>query len=102
MKTPATKTSKNTSNFATVTSFDVPRAKFFPATDDRKECILFDLTVNDVTIYGCRAVQGKNGDFISFPQRKGSDGKYYSYAFVKLSEEDLKEILKKVEAVINE
>jgi DNA-binding cell septation regulator SpoVG len=40
-------------------------------------------------IYGCRFVEGKNGDFVSFPSYKGSDGKYYSHAYIKLDEADV-------------
>ena len=48
--------------------------------------IFFDMEVNGVTIYGCRYVEGKNGDFIAFPSKKGKDGKYYKHAYVELDE----------------
>lgn len=51
--------------------------------------ITFTLIVNEVSIYGCRIVEGKNGDFVSFPSRKGNDGKYYSHAYIKLSASDV-------------
>lgn len=35
-----------------------------------------------VTIYGIRIVEGKKGKFLSMPSRKGSDGKYYSHAYI--------------------
>lgn len=35
-----------------------------------------------VTIYGIRIVEGKNGKFLSMPARKGSDGNYYSHAYI--------------------
>lgn len=35
-----------------------------------------------VTIYGIRVVEGKNGMFLSMPARKGSDGDYYSHAYI--------------------
>lgn len=35
-----------------------------------------------VTIYGIRVVEGKNGKFLSMPARKGSDGEYYSHAYI--------------------
>lgn len=59
--------------------------------------VVFDMVVNGVSIYGCRVIEGKNGDFVSFPAYKGSDGKYYSHCWVKLSEEDTKAIVKQVE-----
>ena len=58
----------------------VVRAKEF---DDN---VFFDMEVNGVTIYGCRYVEGKNGDFIAFPSKKGKDGKYYKHAYVELDE----------------
>lgn len=54
--------------------------------------ITFTLIVNGVSIYGCRIVEGKNGDFVSFPSRKGNDGKYYSHAYIKLSASDVENI----------
>ena len=59
--------------------------------------ITFDMEVNEVTIYGCKVATGKNGEFVSFPSRKGKDGKYYSHAYVKLSEDETKEILSQLE-----
>lgn len=35
-----------------------------------------------VTIYGIRVVEGKKGKFLSLPARKGSDGNYYSHAYI--------------------
>ena len=51
------------------------------------------------TIYGCRIIEGKNGNFISFPSRKGTDGKYYSHAYIALTGEETEEI---IEAVMDE
>lgn len=62
--------------------------------------VVFDMQVNGVSIYGCRVIESKNGDFVSFPSYKGSDGKYYSHAWVKLSDEDTKSIVKQVEDMI--
>lgn len=62
--------------------------------------VVFDMQVNGVFIYGCRVIESKNGDFVSFPSYKGSDGKYYSHAWVKLSDEDTKSIVKQVEDMI--
>lgn len=41
---------------------------------------LFGLEHNDATIYGCKLIEGSKGIFVSFPSRKGSDGKYYAHA----------------------
>lgn len=35
-----------------------------------------------VTIYGIRVVEGKKGKFLAMPSRKGSDGNYYSHAYI--------------------
>lgn len=70
----------------------VNRAKQF---DDGK--IVFDMIVNDVSIYGCRLIEGKKGNFVAFPQRKGKDGEYYRHAYVKLSDEDVANIVAQIE-----
>lgn len=66
-----------------------------------KEVVFCDLEINGVKIYGCRYIEGKNGDFISFPSYKAKDGKYYSHAYadldeaaVKLIDEQIDELLK--------
>lgn len=87
MKKPEKKEVKST-----LTSAEVTRAKAFDNGG-----VVFDVILNGINIYGCRVVEGKNGDFISFPSRKGSDGNYYAYAYVKLTEEDTKEIISQVE-----
>jgi len=35
-----------------------------------------------VTIYGIRIIEGKKGKFLSMPARQGSDGNYYSHAYI--------------------
>lgn len=70
----------------------VKRAKAF---NDGK--IVFDMIVNDVTIYGCRLIEGKKGFFVSFPQRKGKDDKYYYIAYVSLSTADIDNIVAQIE-----
>lgn len=63
--------------------------------------VFFTLTLNGVTIYDCRAVEGKNGDFVAFPSEKGEDGKYYSKAYAPLSDEDNAAIIAEVEKQLN-
>ena len=75
------------------------------ATQFKNGNIGFDMVVNDVTIYGCVYIQGKNkkGDdyaFVSFPQRQGNDNKYYNHAYVKLSDADNEVIEKALEAMV--
>lgn len=78
----------------------VTRAKDF------QNCIMFDMEVNGVTIYGCsyRELQRKDGSGsfvkINFPQRKGSDEKYYNYAYFKITDDMIGEIENGIEAVL--
>lgn len=46
-----------------------------------------------LTVYNCRVVDGEKQNFISFPARKGKDGKYYSYAYIRLTDEEQEEII---------
>lgn len=62
--------------------------------------VVFDVEVNDVTIYGCRIVEGKKGDFVSFPSHKGKDDKYYSYAYTKFSDSDVEDIEKQINEML--
>ena len=92
---------KNTNNFATVTEKSVSGVK---AVDrNGAVTVFFNLTINGVTIYGCRVGTTKNGgvDFIAFPSHKDANGKYWNYAYVKLSDADVKEILAEVEKEVN-
>lgn len=61
--------------------------------------ITFNLTVDEfVSIYNCRIYDGKDGKpFVSFPARKGNDGKFWNYAYMKLSEEQIEDVAKQVE-----
>ena len=84
------KTKKNTEKVAK--TIEVTRAHQF---DDGS--ITFDMMVNGVSIYGCRIASGKNGDFVSFPSRKGKDGKYYSHAYVALDDQETADIISQIE-----
>lgn len=92
---------KNSNNFVTVTEKSISGVKAI----DRNGVVtvFFNLTINGVTIYGCRVVTPKNGsdDFIAFPSHKDANGKYWNYAYVKLSDTDTKEILAEVEKEVN-
>lgn len=105
MKTPNTANENGNNGQArknmALRDFAVKRAHC-GTTQDGKTWILADLELNGLTVYGVRVVTGKNGDFLSFPQRKGQDGKYYSIVYAPLCEEDQDAILKKIEQVLNE
>ena len=95
--------SKNKETKTAAYAVKVTRAK--DLTKDGKTCIAFDMEVNDVSIYGCfyrEAVNKKGETFyaVSFPSHKADDGKYYSYAFFKISDELLADIEKQIEALI--
>ena len=79
-----------------ITSLKVLRAKEY------KNSTFLDLEINGVKIYGCRYVEGKNGDFISFPSYKGNDGKYYNYAWADLSADDVKAIDAELDKLLGE
>ena len=54
----------------------------------------FNMVLNGITIYNCTVAETKEGNFfISFPSRKGTDGKWYSYVYFRFSEEDQNKIL---------
>lgn len=65
------------------------------------DLVFFTAVINGVVIYNCRVATGKNGDFISYPQYKGSDGKYYNNVYVALSEEDSQKIIELVQSEID-
>lgn len=76
--------------------FEVKRVKMWESGD-----VVADVTLNGVTVYGIRVVEGKNGDFLSLPQRKGSDGKYYHIAYYPFTAEDQTKILCEIERQLN-
>lgn len=95
---------KNTKKNETVNhDVVVTRARYFEATDEKPEAYLFDMTVNGVSIYGCRWCEGekdgKHYKFVAFPSYKSGD-KYYSYAYVKLSQEDVDTIERMIERIL--
>ena len=66
--------------------------------------IMFDMIVNDVTIYGCsykvltRKDNGEEFGKVGFPSKKQGDT-WYNQAFVKLSNVDVENIEKQLEAM---
>lgn len=64
--------------------------------------VTFTLNVDRVSIYGCRVAHATNGDdFISFPARKGSDGKYYKHAYIELTDTELMVVFDMVRSALN-
>lgn len=93
------KTTKNQDTIK-LTYHEISNVRAIPVKGG-EDLIFFSLQLNGVTINNCRVATGKNGDFISFPQYKGKDGKYYNYVWVKLSEEDEANILNEIQEIIN-
>lgn len=63
----------------------------------------FDLKINGVMIYSCKAVESKNyPTFIGWPQRKGTDGNYYNVCSVFISPEDTAKIIAQVQAILDQ
>lgn len=84
---------KNTQKAAAPITWSVSNMR---AWDDGGVTFALNLEVASkrvVTIYGCRIVEGKEGSFISFPSRKGKDGKFYSHAYLRLTQEEQDEII---------
>ena len=82
--------------FEKLVSFEVISAKE-GTTGNGNDWQICTVKINGVTIFGCRAVtykdkEGKSKDFLAFPERKGSDGKYYKHAYIPLSQEDQQKI----------
>lgn len=64
--------------------------------------VVADIELNGVLVYGVRVVEGKNGDFLSLPQRKGSNDKYYSIVYWPFDEADQKAIISEIERKLSE
>lgn len=88
-------TSKAKAEPIKLNSFSVDRVHQF-----QNGSVVVDLTLNDIKIYGVKVVESTKKDtpdFLSFPQRKGNDGKYYSIAYAYLSKEDQADIIAEIE-----
>lgn len=47
---------------------------------------------------GCRVINGKNGDFISFPAWKDKDGNYHDHCYMTFSDEEIGAIIEALES----
>ena len=52
----------------------------------------------EVTIYGCRVVEGRKGEFIGWPSYEGKDGKYWNHVYVDIDPADEEDIISEVRA----
>ena len=90
---------ENSNNYIKVTQAVVDSVRVVEINNRTQ--VFFSLTLNGVSINNCRVVEGKDGDFIGFPSRKGNDGKYYKHVYANISPEDSKKILDEVEKEVN-
>lgn len=56
--------------------------KRFNKVDSEKIVAYIDLSLNDITIRGCKLVKNNNEFFVSFPREKGKDGNYYNIIYL--------------------
>lgn len=94
------KTNKKQVNYIEVERADVRNVRVVETKSG--DIIFFTLMLNGVFINNCKVISGKNGDFISFPQYKGNDDKWYNVVYAPLSDEDQKSILDLVQDALNE
>lgn len=53
-----------------------------------------------IKIYNCRILSGTNGVFISLPQYKGTNDKYYSHVYIDTEDDDGKFISDEINGLI--
>ena len=62
-----------------------------------------NLTINGVTIYGVTVRTTRTGeDFLAWPSRQGSDGKWYCHARANLSDADTMLAIRKIRRMLKE
>lgn len=54
-------------------------------------------TAEGVRLYGLRIIDGEKGPFISFPARKGADGKYWNHVYIEFTPQEREAIIQQVE-----
>lgn len=86
----AKKEEKKELEFEKLQSFEIVSAK--EGESKGRSWMLATVKINGVTIYGCKPVtyktkDGKEADFLAFPEEKVGD-KYYKRAWIPLSSED--------------
>ena len=55
--------------------------------------ICFSLLGNGLGLYNMKVIAGAKGDFVTAPQEKGKDGKYYNVFAVYFSDDDEAKII---------
>ena len=69
--------------------------------EDSKLKAFVDVAIGDFLVKGLKVVQGNKGLFLSLPQEKSKDGKYYP-SFVPLTDEAKESLSETVLAAYNE
>lgn len=98
----AFKTTKNSNSRAVIDLAGV-NAEVTNVRQISDSCIVFTLRCKGFSFYSMRVVERKSDGepFITVPQDKGTDGKYYDRYAVYLSEADQKALIDKVFAIVN-
>ena len=101
-----TKNSGKTGNFSearAVIDLAGVNAKVTNVRQISDSCIVFTLKCKGFSFYSMRVLERKSDGkyFITVPQDKGADGKYYNRYAVYLSEADQKTLIDKVFAIVN-
>lgn len=86
------KSAEKTKKFMKVDSFEITRAHEFDNGN-----VSFDMIINGVQIYRLSVISAKDSDrqFIGFPSYQ-SNGKWYNYVYLFLTEEDSDKIINEV------
>ena len=56
---------------------DLKVVRLYRFEGDSKTKAFVDVSIGDFIVKGLRVVDGQNGLFLSFPRKKGKDGKWY-------------------------
>ena len=101
----AFKTTKNSNFSGSRTTIDLKSvdAEVTNVRQISDSCIVFTLRCKGFSFYSMRVVERKSDGepFITVPQDKGKDGKYYDRYAVYLSDADQKALIDQVFAIVN-
>ena len=101
----AFKTTKNSNSSGSRTTIDLKsvNAEVTNVRQISDSCIVFTLRCKGFSFYSMRVVERKSDGepFITVPQDKGNDGKYYNRYAVYLSDADQKALIDQVFAIVN-
>jgi DNA-binding cell septation regulator SpoVG len=98
-KDNAVKVQEKTAEATTGTTYTYTISNVKEVTDTM---VSFRMVINGITIYGMKVIKykskktGEEGMMVSFPSRKGSDGKYYNELTFPMTKDMSDDIIKKV------